>query len=86
MGKYSGNFNGNFNGVNKETPCKNCTKRYVGCHGECLAYIDWKQAVDTERERIREIKQEENLIRDDNIRRCENMKKHGAYSRSKGRR
>lgn len=77
------NFNGNFNGVNGSTPCRGCNKRYVGCHGECLEYIDWKQSVETEKERINELKQRENMIRDDTIRRCEHMKKCGGH---KGRR
>ena len=80
MGKYSGNFNGNFNGVNSKTsPCKNCTKRYVGCHGDCLEYMDWRQAVDTERERVQELKQHENMIRSDQIYRCNHMKKTGVH-------
>ena len=76
MAKYSGHFNGNFNGVNsKISPCKNCTKRYVGCHGECLEYIDWRQSVDIEREHLHEAKQQENMIRSDQIYRCSKMKK-----------
>lgn len=23
-------------------PCKDCTKREVGCHSKCKAYHDWK--------------------------------------------
>ena len=26
-----------------DSPCMGCKKRYVGCHSECLAYIDYKQ-------------------------------------------
>ena len=76
MGKYSGNFNGNFNGVNsKNSPCKNCTKRYVGCHGDCLEYMDRRQSVDIEREHLLEAKQQANMIRSDQIYRCSKMKK-----------
>ena len=24
-------------------PCKDCTKRYVGCHSECPLYIKYKE-------------------------------------------
>lgn len=23
------------------SPCKDCQKRAIGCHGECQAYISW---------------------------------------------
>ena len=26
----------------KVSPCKDCGKRYVGCHGKCPDYIGWK--------------------------------------------
>lgn len=26
-----------------EAPCKNCTERYVGCHGDCKKYIEYSQ-------------------------------------------
>ena len=30
----------------KTGPCKNCQKRFVGCHNQCLEYIDWRQQLD----------------------------------------
>lgn len=30
----------------KTGPCKQCTERFVGCHSECLKYIDWRQQID----------------------------------------
>lgn len=37
----------------KGAPCKDCSKRCVGCHSTCEDYIDWKAEHDAERERIR---------------------------------
>ena len=25
------------------SPCKDCSDRYLGCHAECIKYIDFKQ-------------------------------------------
>lgn len=27
-------------------PCKGCKIRYVGCHSECIKYIDWQQKLE----------------------------------------
>lgn len=27
-----------------KNPCKDCEKRYLGCHSECEQYLDWKKA------------------------------------------
>jgi hypothetical protein len=35
-----------------KSPCKNCTKRSVGCHSTCFGYIFYKA-------RLRQFKQEE---------------------------
>ena len=26
-----------------KAPCKNCEKRYIGCHGRCEKYLKYKQ-------------------------------------------
>ena len=31
-------------------PCKNCDNRFVGCHSECLKYIDYRQKLDVYRQ------------------------------------
>lgn len=28
--------------MKNDGPCKNCTNRYLGCHADCLDYVDWK--------------------------------------------
>jgi hypothetical protein len=30
----------------RKCPCKGCTKRYSGCHGQCKDYKDWKKLRD----------------------------------------
>ena len=32
-------------------PCKNCEDRYVGCHGECDRYKEWKDVVEEKRQK-----------------------------------
>lgn len=29
-----------------KTPCKDCEKRYIGCHGRCEKYLEFKKAND----------------------------------------
>lgn len=24
-------------------PCRDCKNRYIGCHGECIKYKEWKE-------------------------------------------
>lgn len=33
-----------------KTPCKDCTDRYIGCHGECELYLDYKAEINKCRE------------------------------------
>ena len=40
----------------KKGVCHNCDKRYVGCHSNCVEYLDWRQQYDAERMCIREKK------------------------------
>lgn len=35
------------------SPCKECTERFVGCHTVCVKYEDYKQALETEKERCK---------------------------------
>lgn len=28
----------------KDNPCKDCTKRKIGCHGKCKEYQAWREA------------------------------------------
>jgi hypothetical protein len=36
--------------------CKNCEKRYIGCHSTCDEYITYRAAKDEENEKIRKLK------------------------------
>lgn len=36
------------------TPCKGCEKRYIGCHGSCLDYHEWKTRREESNKRRRE--------------------------------
>ena len=31
-------------------PCKACTDREIGCHGECARYKEWRRMFEKERE------------------------------------
>lgn len=35
-------------------PCKGCTDRFIGCHGKCDRYIDWRANKDVENHLERE--------------------------------
>ena len=26
----------------KQSPCMGCAMRYIGCHSDCSAFVDWK--------------------------------------------
>jgi len=36
-------------------PCRNCSKRVLGCHSNCKDYIDWKKNIDAVNEKRRSI-------------------------------
>lgn len=44
--------------------CKNCAKRYIGCHSECEDYIKDKIAHDAQQAHIKEQKKSYRLYRD----------------------
>lgn len=33
-------------------PCKGCVKRYVGCHGSCSEYNEWKKLIAEEKTKL----------------------------------
>ena len=37
-------------GPNKNSPCKYCADRVLGCHGVCKDYIEWKREHEAEAE------------------------------------
>lgn len=42
----------------EDAPCKECAMRYIGCHGECAIYMDYKQRREAdrmERKKVQEI-------------------------------
>ena len=41
----------------EHAPCKECQKRFVGCHSQCATYMDYKQRREAdrlERQKLRE--------------------------------
>lgn len=37
-----------------DAPCKDCTRREVGCHGKCESYVEWqKEHVEQKRQEKR---------------------------------
>ena len=36
-------------GNNSGCQCQGCSERYVGCHGECEKYIEWRKKLDAKR-------------------------------------
>jgi hypothetical protein len=41
-----------FGGTKELNPCKECTRRYEGCHSSCEDYLSWKAENDAEHARI----------------------------------
>lgn len=38
--------------MNPIAPCKDCTKRYIGCHAKCQEYLTFKKQMDKYNETI----------------------------------
>lgn len=47
-----------------KSPCMECTKREVGCHGRCGAYKEFRAAIDAKNAKRNEIVNKENIVRD----------------------
>ena len=56
-------FNG-YRGItyNGNPPCKDCTKRCVGCHSTCQIYLDWRKDYDYQKIIYRVKKANENAV------------------------
>ena len=42
----------------EDSPCKDCVDRYLGCHGECNLYCEWKsnlEKVNEERKKYNQL-------------------------------
>lgn len=46
------------------SPCKDCERRYQGCHGQCEDYQTWKAAWDAERNERHKEKEKETMLGD----------------------
>ena len=43
-----------------QSPCKDCSDRFVGCHSSCVKYIDYQQASSVRNREIHKKKKELN--------------------------
>lgn len=74
------------NSVNTDNcPCKGCADRYAGCHSNCLKYIGWKQDHEAKLQNLREQKQLDKLLFDNQVSRNKKVHqeggiKYGRYS------
>lgn len=48
----------------KDAPCIKCQDRYVGCHGDCDEYKEWKRELDMVRGRKFDEKQKDKVIQE----------------------
>lgn len=69
-----------------DAPCKVCKTRYVGCHSECLNYVDYKQRLAIQNE-LREKERDQIAAQAERIRRGvakvkSGHNRGGAYERS----
>lgn len=44
-------------------PCKDCPRRYLGCHSKCKDYKEFRQALDERNARIRQERDRDNSVR-----------------------
>lgn len=44
--------------------CKNCDKRYIGCHSECEDYQNYKNELEDMKAKIRKAKRNDSEMRD----------------------
>lgn len=44
------------------SPCKDCTKRVVGCHSSCESYCSWRNNQDIENARLHSEKHFEHIV------------------------
>lgn len=67
------------NNINTDNcPCKQCIQeRYVGCHGKCLKYIDWKQQHDVKLENLRKQKELNDLLYNNQTSRNKKLRQEG---------
>lgn len=53
-------------------PCKNCSRRVIGCHADCNEYKEWREELTDENENIKK-EREKVLNHDAHIRRVQEM-------------
>ena len=59
-----------------KSPCLECPDRYIGCHSECLKYIDYEQANACMREVRYQQHVKINLVRSFKRDGCEKARRH----------
>lgn len=45
-----------------KSPCKNCNDRFIGCHGSCCKYLEFKSISNYEKSIIHKKKREEYIF------------------------
>jgi hypothetical protein len=55
--------------------CKDCTDRHINCHSTCERYKAWREELDKRNEKIREVKNRENDIRNYEVEFCRKNKR-----------
>jgi len=48
-------------------PCKDCEKRYVGCHGDCLEYKEWSSENERLKQKYKNERDVNRMVTDDII-------------------
>lgn len=67
----------------KATPCKDCTNRFVNCHGLCEDYKEYKRITEEQKEKIVEKRKKDNDYNDYKIGVIEKAKKKACESKQK---
>ncbi len=48
--------------MNDKSPCFECEERKVGCHAECVRYLEWRKKKDEQNEAVKAEKISSNLF------------------------
>lgn len=58
-----------------QSPCKNCPERHVACHSSCEKYINYRKTLESDKDKIKQVKDYENGIRSFKINQIEALNK-----------
>lgn len=59
----------------RSSPCLGCQKKFIGCHSNCLEYIDFRQKLDVDNDERKRRKKLDGLVKYSDIPYAQRRKK-----------